>query len=95
MSEIDNRRGAIEQLVDRHAELCQIFEGATSPEGGKEPHLICPSFGRSEDECLADLVDQALEVYQYAGSPRDRRVFALKIALTDAIMELAFMRARY
>jgi hypothetical protein len=83
------RGEGIERLIDSHTELCGIFDGKSAAVTRDAPPLITPSLGRDGAECLADLVDQALAAYESADYARDPRIFALKIALTDAILELA------
>jgi hypothetical protein len=89
MSDIGYRKDEIELLIDRHAELCEFFDGKNTPLGREVPPLMAPNGGRTTSECLADLVDQALAAYGSADFAQDPRIFALKIALTDAILELA------
>jgi hypothetical protein len=88
MSAIGIKGDGLDMLVDRHAELCEFFNGKGSPLRLEAPPLIAPSAGKTLSECLANLVDQALAVYEGADFSNDPRLFALKIALTDAILEL-------
>jgi hypothetical protein len=89
MSAIGFRGAGLERLIDRHTELCGLFDGKGPPVCRETPILITPNIGKATAECLADLVDQALEAYGGSGSAQDPRIFALKIALTDAIVEMA------
>lgn len=89
MSAMSMRGDGLALLVDRHAELCELFNGKSSPRRMGAPLLITSNEGKPHDECLADLVGHALAAYEGADSSLDPRLFALKIALTDAILELA------
>jgi hypothetical protein len=77
----------LEQLVDRHIELCELFEGMGASARRQAPALITQSGGKATAECLADLVDQALAAYEGSDFAQDPRILALKIALTEAIIE--------
>jgi hypothetical protein len=79
----------LERLVDRHIELCELFNGTVAPGRREAPILVTSSGGKAMAECLADLVDQALVVYEGSGFAQDSRIFALKIALTEAIVEMS------
>jgi hypothetical protein len=89
MSAIGLKGDGLGRLVERHVELCEFFNCKGPPAGREVPILIAPSGGKTTAECLADLVDQALAVYEGWDFSQDPRIFALKIALTDAIVELA------
>jgi hypothetical protein len=89
MSAISVKGDGLGRLVDRHAELCEVFNGNGSPACVEAPVLIAPNGGKTSAECIADLVDQALAVYGGTDFAQDPRIIALKIALTDAIVELA------
>jgi hypothetical protein len=88
MDLIGHKGNQIELLIDRHAELCECFSPKSRPSCRGAPVLISPNGGKSTAECLAALVDQALFVYEGSDCGQDPRIFALKIALTDTIVEL-------
>jgi hypothetical protein len=77
------------RLIDSQIELCELFEGARAPGRREAPVLISLSSGKAPAECLADLVDQALAVYEGSGFAQDPRIFALKFALTESIVEMS------
>jgi hypothetical protein len=83
------RGEGIERLIDSHTELCEFFDGKRAPASRAAPILVAPNSGKASAELLADLVDQALAACGGSDCADDPRLFALKIALTDAIMELA------
>jgi hypothetical protein len=89
MSEIGMKRTGLGRLIDRHVELCELFNQNGSSICREAPSLIAPNGGKTSAECLADLVDQALVVYGGMDFAQDPRILSLKIALTDAIVELA------
>jgi hypothetical protein len=89
MSAIGMKRDGLGRLIDRHTELCEFFDEKGSRACDQAPVLIAPNAGKTSAECLADLVGQALAVHEGADFARDPRILALKIALTDAIVELA------
>jgi len=88
MGAVGDKGSNIERWIERHTELCEFFDGRGASPGRGASLLIAPSHGKTTAECLADLVDQALAVYESADFARDPRVFALKIAVTEAILEL-------
>ena len=89
MSAISVKGNGLGRLVDRHMELCELFNGKGAHACAEPPVLIAPNVGKTSAECIADLVDQALAVNGGADFAQDPRIIALKIALTDAIVELA------
>jgi hypothetical protein len=89
MSAMRLRGGELERLVDRHIELCELFGGRRPPGRRDSPVLITMNDGKASIECLADLVDRAIVAYEDAGCAEDRAIFALKVALVDAIFEMA------
>jgi hypothetical protein len=79
----------LERLVDRHIELCELFEERRAPGRRQAPVLVTMNGGKATVECLADLVDRALVAYEGSGFAEDATIFALKVALVDAIFEMA------
>jgi hypothetical protein len=79
----------LERLVDRHIGLCELFGGRRIPGRRDAPVLVTMNEGKASLECLADLVDRTIVAYEGAGYAEDRTIFALKIALVDAIFEMA------
>ena len=79
----------LERLVDRHIELCGLFGGRRLPGRRGAPVLVTTNVGKAAVECLADLVDRAIVAYEGSPFAEDRTIFALKIALVDAIFEMA------
>ena len=89
MSEMKFEKGELERLVDRHIELCELF-GERRRTGRREaPVLVTMNDGKRAADCLSDLVDRALVAYEGSGFAEDPTIFALKIALVDAIFEMA------
>jgi hypothetical protein len=79
----------IERLVDRHIELCELFE-ERMPRGRRAaPLLVTMSGGKASSECLGDLVDRALVAYEGSGFSQDSTIYALKIALVQAIIDMS------
>jgi len=89
MSDMDSRRCGLQRLINRHIELCELFEGGNASERRAAPILVTLSGGRASAECLADLVDRALIAYEGSGFTPDPRITALKFALSEAIVEMA------
>lgn len=89
MSATGFRGDGLGRLVDSHRELCELFEGKGRFAGHEEAILVAFSGGKATAECFADLVDRALAAYEGPGLAQDPRILALKIALTDAIVEMA------
>jgi hypothetical protein len=88
MSETNSFGIGLERLVDSHIELCELFDETKHCARSESPLLITMSGGKDASECLADLVDRALVAYESYGFAQDPTIFALKIALTEAIMEM-------
>lgn len=79
----------LERLVDRHIELCQLFDGKM-PIGRKAaPFLVTMSGGKATSECFTDLTDRALVAYEGSGFSEDATIYALKNALVQAIVEMS------
>jgi hypothetical protein len=79
----------IERLVDRHIELCELFDGTRLGGRAAGPLLITTNEGKSVADCLSDLVDRTLAAHEGGLSIRDPGVYALKVAVSQAIVELA------
>jgi hypothetical protein len=78
----------LEMLVDRHIELCELSESRRVGLSAAPPLLFTMNHGKATVECLADLADSALAAYEGRSPTQDPAFFALKIALTEAIMDL-------
>lgn len=89
MSAVRLSENELERLVDRHIGLCELFGGRRIPGRRYTPVLVTMTEGKASLDCLADLVDRAIVAYDDAGYAEDRTIFALKIALVDAIFEMA------
>ena len=76
----------LEKLVDRHIELCELFDGMRSGESREPRSLVTMSEGKGIDECLVALVDRALVAYEFSGFHGDPMVPALKFALVQTIV---------
>jgi hypothetical protein len=75
----------IERLVDRHIELCELFERKRAPGSRAAPILVTRSEGKSVAESLVDLVDRALVAYEGSGFSQDYAIYSLKVALVQVI----------
>jgi hypothetical protein len=89
MSATRHENDELERLVDRHIELCELFYGRRAPGPRTAPPLLTMNYGKNASECFADLVDSALAAYGGSGLAEDCTIFALRIALVDAIFEMA------
>jgi hypothetical protein len=88
MGDIRFQGKELEMLVDRHIELCELSENRRVSARTASPVLFTMNHGKATVECLADLADSALAAYEGRGPTQDPTIFALKIALTEAIMSL-------
>lgn len=79
----------LERLVDRHIELCEHFDGEMPLARKAAPFLGTMSGGKAPSECLANLVDRALVAYEGSDFTGDTAIYALKIALVHAIVEMS------
>jgi hypothetical protein len=79
----------LERLVDRQIELCELFDGKM-PMGRKAaPFLVTMSEGKAISKCYTDLADRALIAYEGSGFAGDTAIYALKVALVQAIVDMS------
>jgi hypothetical protein len=88
MSDTRFKGDELERLIASHIELCELFDNSRPRPLRAPPILFTMSEGKATVECLADLVDHALVAYEGKDFSQDPAIYALKIALTDAIMSL-------
>jgi hypothetical protein len=89
MSDTYSKDGSVERLVESHIELCKRFDRPGTPGPREVPLLETWSGEKNTAECLADLVDRALAAYEGRRTSSDPRISSLKLALIEAISELA------
>jgi hypothetical protein len=77
----------LERLVDRHIELCQLFEGRRTPGRREIPLLVAITAGKPVADYFVDLVDRALAAYEGSGFVQDSLIFSLKSALVQEIVD--------
>jgi len=80
-----NASNELQKLVDRHIELCELFDGAIPPARRNSPLLVTMNDGKAMAECLSDLVDNALVAYEVTGFAQDPTIYCLRILLSEAI----------
>jgi hypothetical protein len=75
----------LEKLVDRHIELCELFDGTRLPKRPAAPLLMTMSDGKASAQCLSDLAERAFAAYEAPGFAQDPIVYSLRIFLAEAI----------
>jgi hypothetical protein len=85
MNATNPNMGELERLVDRHIELCELFDGTRALGRPEPPLLVTTTEGKTVADCIADLVDRALVTYGSSGIAQDSTIFALKAALIQVI----------
>jgi len=80
----------LERLIDRHIELCELFDGKLTVGRRSAPFLVTMSGEKAASECLSDLVDRALVTYEGSGLSGDATIYALKNALVQAIVDMSY-----
>jgi hypothetical protein len=79
----------LERLVDSQIELCKLFEGKMPIARKAAPFLITMNGGKAISECFTDLADRARIAYEGSGFAGDTTIYALKVVLVHAIVDMS------
>jgi hypothetical protein len=79
----------LDRLIDRHAELSELFDRKIPYARRAPPVLLTTmSVGKAEGECLVALADRVLAAYEGTAFDQDPSVLSLRAALGQTIADL-------
>ena len=79
----------LDLLIDRHAELSELFDRRIASARRAPPVLLTTmSAGKADAECLVALADRVLAAYEGTSFDQDPSVLALRAALGQTIADM-------